>query len=86
MLFKILQILQEILRVLLEIRADLKFLLPLINLEDEELLDNSDAKRLLKICDSTLYRLRKKKLITCRLIGNKQYYLKSELIKLKKNL
>lgn len=77
---------QEILSVLLEIKADLKLLLPLQHVEEEVLLDNSDAKRLLKICDSTLYRLRKKNLLSFRVIGKKLYYAKSDLINLKNSL
>lgn len=52
--------------------------------ENEQLLDNSDAKSLLKICDRTLYEWRKQNLISYRVIGNKYYYLKSDLLKMKK--
>lgn len=85
MLFKILNILQEILNVLLEIRADLKLLVP-VNTEDksEVLLDSSDAKRYLKVCDSTIYRWRKKNLIPYRIVGNKLFYSKTDLMKFKK--
>lgn len=85
MLLKILDILQEILKVLLEIRADLKRLLPVRTDEEEVLLDNSDVKRLLKIADSTLYRWRKNNRVTSHLIGKKRYYIKSELVKLMNN-
>jgi len=79
MLLKILNILQEILRVQLEISADLKILLPVRNQEEDLLLDNSDAKRMLKVGDSTLYRWRKQQLIETRRIGKKDYYLKVDL-------
>ncbi|MBE9601869.1 helix-turn-helix domain-containing protein [Pedobacter sp. MC2016-24] len=79
MLLKILNILQEILRVQLEISADLKILLPVRNQEEDLLLDNSDAKRMLKVGDSTLYRWRKLQLIESRRIGKKDYYLKVDL-------
>ncbi|MBG6234019.1 hypothetical protein IWX76_000574 [Pedobacter sp. CAN_A7] len=45
----------------------------------DELMDNADAKRLLHVGDSTLYRWRKRNLIESQLIGNKHYYRKSDL-------
>ncbi|TKB98643.1 MerR family transcriptional regulator [Pedobacter cryophilus] len=42
-------------------------------------LDNNDIKALLKISDSTLYRLKKNRQLKVRLIGGKQFYLLSEL-------
>lgn len=83
MLLQIITLLKEILAVLIQIRAELPGLLAQQVPLEEELLDNSDAKRLLKICAKTLYRWRKKKLISSRLIGNKLYYVKAELIKVK---
>jgi excisionase family DNA binding protein len=81
MLSKILDILEEILHVQREISADLKILLPLLTEEKDVFLDNTDAKRLLKISDSTLYRLCKTNQINFQMIGNKRYYLKSDLLK-----
>jgi hypothetical protein len=79
MLQQIISLLKEILAELVGIRAALQTLsvqeLPV----EQELLDNSDAIRLLKISDKTLYRWRKQKLITAHLIGNKHYYFKAEL-------
>lgn len=86
MLQQIISLLKEILAELVGIRAELRTLsvqeLPL----EQELLDNSDAIRLLKISDKTLYRWRKQKLITAHLIGNKHYYVKAELLRLMENL
>lgn len=62
--------------VLVELRAATAF--P----TEDELLDNSDAKRFFKVGDSTLYRWRKKKMINTQLIGGKHYYLKSSLKRL----
>ena len=45
----------------------------------DDLIDNADAKVLLQVCDRTLYRWRKGKLIEYQTIGNKHYYRKSEL-------
>jgi len=39
-----------------------------------EWLDNADVKRLLKISDSSLYRLRKTKLLPAKRIAGKWYY------------
>lgn len=41
---------------------------------NDEWLDNTDVKRLLKISDSSLYRLRKKQLLPCKRIAGKWYY------------
>lgn len=76
LLLKILNRLNEIEGVLMELRAATTF--PV----EDELLDNSDAKRLFKVGDSTLYRWRKRKMINTQLIGGKYYYLKSSLTKL----
>nr|WP_121272644.1 helix-turn-helix domain-containing protein [Pedobacter schmidteae] len=76
LLLKILNRLNQIEDVLMELRAATTF--PV----EDELLDNSDVKRLLKVGDSTLYRWRKKKMINTQLIGGKYYYLKSSLTKL----
>jgi hypothetical protein len=40
----------------------------------DEWLDNTDVKRLLKISDSSLYRLRKQQLLPCKRIAGKWYY------------
>lgn len=86
MLKQIISLLKEILAELVGIRAALHTL-PFQELTvEEELLDNSDAMRLLKISDKTLYRWRKQKLINTRIIGNKHFYVKAELIRLMKNL
>lgn len=86
MLLQIIALLKEILAVLIQIRTDLPDLyarqLPL----EEELLDNSDAKRLFKIGDKTLYRWRKRNLITPLMVGKKHYYRKADLIKLVENI
>lgn len=82
MLLKIFKVLVKILSELTKIRTILQ-LMPTPQLpETEKLLDNSDAKRMLKICDRTLYRWRKENLICYTTIGNKHYYLKSDLVKL----
>lgn len=85
MLLQIIVLLKEILAVLIQIRTDLPGLctrqLPL----EEELLDNSDAIRMLKICSKTLSRWRKRNLISSHMIGKKHYYRKSDLIKLVEN-
>jgi hypothetical protein len=80
MLLKIFNILVEILRVVKETQNHLpaKQLNPINDLHDD-LIDNTDAKRMLQICDRTLYRWRKKKLIDSQMIGNKYYYRKSDL-------
>ena len=83
-LLKIFNVLVKILSQLTEIRTTLKLRSVVQQFENEELLDNFDAKRLLQIGDKTLYRWRREKLIPYRLIGNKPYYLKSDLIKMKK--
>ncbi|WP_113651730.1 helix-turn-helix domain-containing protein [Pedobacter namyangjuensis] len=46
----------------------------------EELLDATDIKKLLHISNSTLYRLRKKKQLKCKLIAGKWYYYKSSVL------
>ena len=85
MLLKIISLLKEILAVLIDIRTGLSR----PNMEHiqskDELMDNSDAKRLLKICGKTLYRWRKEKRIRSIMIGNKHYYSKTELIHMKEN-
>jgi hypothetical protein len=50
----------------------------------QEWLDDVDVKQLLKISDSTLYRLRKGKHVSCKKIGGKWYYEKAVLIALLK--
>lgn len=47
---------------------------------NEELLDSSDVKRLLKISDSSLYRLRISKQIKCKRIAGKWYFYKSSIL------
>jgi len=47
---------------------------------NEELLDSSDVKRLLKISDSSLYRLRMSKQIKCKRIAGKWYFYKSSIL------
>lgn len=47
---------------------------------DEELLDSTDVKRLLKISDSSLYRLRISKQIKCKRIAGKWYFYKSSIL------
>lgn len=49
-------------------------------LDEEELLDSTDIKKLLKISDSSLYRLRRTKQIKCRQIAGKWYYFKSSIL------
>lgn len=44
--------------------------------QQEEWLDNTDVKRMLKISDSSLYRLRKNQLLPCKRIAGKWYYSK----------
>ncbi|WEK21640.1 MAG: helix-turn-helix domain-containing protein [Candidatus Pedobacter colombiensis] len=86
MLLQIISLLKEILAVLIDIRTKLPMVYARPVPLEEELLDNSDAKRLFKVCDQTLYRWRKKKLISTRMIGNKHYYLKADLIKMTENI
>lgn len=43
-------------------------------LPPEEWLDNADVKRLLKISDSSLYRLRKNNILPAKQIAGKWYY------------
>lgn len=86
MLLQIISILTEILAELKGIKAALQGVYAPQPSADEELLDNSDAKRLLKVGDKTLYRWRKNKQINSHIIGNKHYYIKADLIKAKKNL
>ncbi len=86
MLLKIIALLKEILEELIGIKAALHTLsIQKIPIE-EELLDNSDAKRLLKISEKTLYRWRKEKRINTHMIGSKHYYVKAELVRLMENL
>lgn len=73
MLLKVLQILSDIQNRLPEAAVKPAFA------PDDELLDNADAKRLLNICDKTLYRWRQNKLIEWQVIGKKYYYRKSDL-------
>ncbi len=47
---------------------------------NEELLDSTDTKKLLKISDSSLYRLRKNKQINCKRIAGKWYFYKSSIL------
>lgn len=82
MILKLFNLLQEILRTLTEINTVLRELKPAHAIEPDELLDNSDAKQLLKVADSTLYRWRKQNLIAFKFIGKKHYYLKSDLRKM----
>ena len=42
----------------------------------DEWLDNTDVKRLLKISDSSLYRLRSKGILPCKRMAGKWYYSK----------
>lgn len=46
---------------------------------DAQWLDNTDVKQLLKISDSTLYRLRRDKQLSAKKIGGKWYYLSLDL-------
>lgn len=46
----------------------------------DEWLDNTDVKQLLKISDSTLYRLRKSDQLLSKKIGGKWYYAKSAIV------
>ncbi|WP_316814469.1 helix-turn-helix domain-containing protein [Pedobacter nyackensis] len=85
MLLQIISLLKEILAVLIQIRTDLPRLCAVQPPLEEELLDNSDAKRMFKICDKTLYRWRKRNLITSLMVGKKHYYRKADLIKLAEN-
>lgn len=85
MLLKITSLLKEILAVLIDIRTRLSRSDMEHFAHNEELMDNSDAKRLLKICDKTLYRWRKEKRIRSIMIGNKHYYSKTDLIHMKEN-
>lgn len=84
-LVQILQVQQEILMVLKEISAYLLKTNVLDAADNDELLDNSDAKQMLKVTDSTLYRWRKNNRITSRLIGKKRYYVNAELVKILEN-
>jgi ACT domain-containing protein len=86
MLQQIISLLKEIITELAGIRAAIRTLAVQELLVKEELLDNSDAMRLLKISPSTLYRWRKQNLISPQIIGNKYYYVKAELVRLKKKL
>lgn len=86
MLLKIISLLKEILAELKGIRAALNEHDMQPTPLEEELLDNSDAKRMLKIGDKTLYRWRKEKLISSLIVGKKRYYLKAELIKIRDKL
>ena len=45
-----------------------------------ELLDSTDMKKLLKISDSSLYRLRQRKLLKCKRIAGKWYYFKPSIL------
>lgn len=47
---------------------------------NEELLDSTDVKRLLKISDSSLYRLRISEQIKCKRIAGKWYFYKSSIL------
>ncbi|RYF25073.1 MAG: DNA-binding protein [Flavobacteriales bacterium] len=47
-----------------------------------EWLDNTDVKNLLKISDSSLYRMRKSKLLPATQIAGKWYYSKLEIAKI----
>lgn len=40
----------------------------------DDWLDNTDVKQLLKISDSSLYRLRKNQMLPCKRIAGKWYY------------
>ncbi|RZK51248.1 MAG: DNA-binding protein [Pedobacter sp.] len=51
-------------------------------LPPEEWLDNADVKNLLKISDSSLYRLRKNKLLPATQIAGKWYYAKLDIAKI----
>lgn len=82
MLQQIISLLKEILSELIGIRSELRTLCVQQLPDEEELLDNSDAIRYLKISDKTLYRWRKQNLITTHVIGNKHYYNKAELLRL----
>jgi len=80
MLVKIYNLLVQILKIV----SENQLRLPLTDVVtasygSDDLLDNADAKVLLQVCDRTLYRWRKKKLIEYQIIGNKHYYRKSEL-------
>jgi len=80
MLVKIYNLLVQILKIV----SENQLRLPVNNVMTErypndDLLDNADAKVLLQVCDRTLYRWRKGKLIKYQTIGNKHYYRKSEL-------
>lgn len=59
---------QHILKSLLAVESKSQPLTP------EEWLDNADVKNLLKISDSSLYRLRKNKLLPAKQIAGKWYY------------
>ena len=48
-----------------------------------DLIDNVDVKAILKISDSTLYRLRKDKLISTIRIGKRDYYSLAQIKKIK---
>ena len=81
MLLKIYNLLVQILKIVSETQ-DRMPINPMIaekNCPKDALLDNTDAKRLLQISDSTLFRWRKAKLIEYQVIGNKYYYRKSDL-------
>jgi hypothetical protein len=85
MLVQILQLLQEILTILKEISTHLIKFNGADTTSCDELLDNSDVKRMLKVTDSTLYRWRKQELIVARRIGKKDYYQRVDLERLLKN-
>jgi DNA-binding transcriptional MerR regulator len=86
MMLQIISLLQDILIELKAIKAFLQAVYaPEVPVE-EVLLDNSDATRLLKISAKTLYRWRREKRISSQMIGNKYYYNKSELLKVKKDI
>ena len=86
MLQQIFSLLKEIQAEVADIRTTLHNLPVEPGPKDQELWDNSDAKRHLKVCDKTLYRWRKEQRVKVHIIGNKQYYLKADLIRLKQNL
>ena len=47
---------------------------------ETELMDSADMKKLLKISDSSLYRLRQQKLLKCKRIAGKWYYFRPSVL------
>lgn len=71
---------EEVPTSLKELLTELLFLLYQNPTDQELFYDSADLKRLLKISDKTLYRMRKRKKIPFRKLGNKYFYPKKYFI------